>query len=80
MMVDDVCALALPEASVTLSPLDTLGSRPQRSRRGPTLGRSHLGESECGVRRRLSPVPMDAGLTSALLLARTGCRASSRAA
>jgi hypothetical protein len=34
-----------------------------------------LGESERGARDAVfSPVPMDAGRTSALLLARTGCR------
>jgi hypothetical protein len=49
----------------------TPDARPQRARRGPALERSHLGESERGKRSAVSSlVPMDAGRTSPLLLAR----------
>ena len=51
-------------------------------RHGAGSGRCKMtGESECGARGAVSsPVPMDAGRTSALLLARTGSAvASSRA-
>jgi hypothetical protein len=45
--------------------------RAQQARRGPARGRSRSGESGCGERDAASsPVPMDAGRISALLLAR----------
>jgi hypothetical protein len=47
-------------------------ARPQQARRGPALGRSHLGESERWEGDVVSsPVPMHAGRTTALLLARS---------
>ena len=58
------------EAGVSLAPDDTRELRPQQARSGPVLGRSHLGVSGRGERDAVSSrVPLDAGRTSALLLA-----------
>ena len=49
------------------------GFRPEQARRGPGVGRSRLGECERWERAAVaSPVPVDAGPTSALLLANLG--------
>jgi hypothetical protein len=45
--------------------------RPEQARLRPTLGRSHSGHCERGARS--SPVPMDGGRTSALLVAPETC-------